>query len=188
MLFVSRAQWGAAPPSGLYTTVASTLGVKVHYEGTAVPADLAQPQNHGLCAGRVRAIQAAHMANTQEGWLDIAYNAMACPHGYVYEGRGPHHRTGANGNVPLNADHYAVCGMVGNSGLTEPTDLMLGAILDAIAWLRADGRAGPEIKGHRDGYNTDCPGVPLYAWVQQGAPRPTPAPPADRRRLDEEVR
>jgi hypothetical protein len=187
MLFVSRAQWGAVPPSGSYTTVDATLGVKVHYEGTAVPANLAQPQNHSLCAGRVRAIQAAHMANTSEGWIDIAYNAMVCPHGYVYEGRGPHHRTGANGNVQLNVDHYAVCGMVGNTGLVQPTDAMLGGILDAIAWLRSQGRAGPEIKGHKDGYPTDCPGVPLYAWVTAGAPRPA-APPADRRRLDEEVR
>lgn len=49
---------------------------------------------------------------------------------------------------------------------------MLGALLDAIEWLRQDGGAGPEIKGHRDGYPTDCPGDPLYAWVQAGAPRP----------------
>ena len=186
MLFVSRAQWGAAAPSGQYTMVATTLGVKIHYEGTAVPADLVLPQSHTLCAGRVRAIQAAHMANVKEGWIDIAYNAMVCPHGAVFEGRGAHHRTGANGNQALNVAHYAVCGMVGDSGLTQPTDLMLGGLVDAIAWLRAQGGAGAEVLGHRDGYPTDCPGDPLYAWVRAGAPRPH-APAADRRRLDEEV-
>lgn len=189
MLFVSRVQWGAKPPTGDYVTVATTLGVKIHYEGTPVPADLAQPQNHSLCAGRVRAIQKDHMENhPDEQWIDIAYNAMVCPHGYVFEGRGVHHRTGANGSVPLNTAHYAVCGMVGDSGLTQPTDLMLNGIRDAIEWFRTQGGAGPEIKGHRDGYNTDCPGDALYAWVQKGAPRPTPTPVADRRRLDEEVK
>nr|WTB30873.1 hypothetical protein OG781_16515 [Streptomyces sp. NBC_00830] len=67
--------------------------------------------------------------------------------------------------------HYAIVGLVGDSGLTEPIDAMLGAIGDGIELLRAHG-AGAEIKGHRDGYATACPGGPLYAWVQNGAPRP----------------
>src|SRR5690606_20045753 len=46
------------------------------------------------------------------------------------------------------------------------------AIRDGIDLLRRHG-AGGEIKGHRDGYATACPGGPLYAWVQKGAPRPT---------------
>ncbi|MGW7001447.1 peptidoglycan recognition protein family protein [Streptomyces sp. NPDC054933] len=186
MLLVTRAEWGAVAPSGSYTVVNSTLGVKVHYEGTPVPVDL--PAHHEWCSDRVRAIQAAHMADPTEHWIDIAYNAMVCPHGAVYEGRGLHHRTGANGNVPLNTAHYAVCGMVGSSGLTEPTQAMLIGLRDAIEWLRTQGGAGPEIKGHRDGYPTDCPGGPLYAWVLAGAPRPAPNPAADRRRLDEEVK
>lgn len=48
---------------------------------------------------------------------------------------------------------------------------MLGAIRDGIELLRKHG-AGAEIKGHRDGYATTCPGVKLYAWVKKGAPRP----------------
>ncbi|WP_051970607.1 peptidoglycan recognition protein family protein [Kitasatospora azatica] len=150
--------------------MASTQGVKVHYEGTEVPADL--PDHHEWCAGRVRDIQAAHLANTSEGWIDVAYNALVCCHGYVFEGRGLHHETGANGNQPLNRAHYAVCGMIGDSGLTQPTDALLNGLRDAIEWLQQYGGAGPEIKGHRDGYATDCPGDPLYAWVQAGAPRP----------------
>ncbi|MDH6116089.1 hypothetical protein ABH930_002048 [Kitasatospora sp. GAS204A] len=170
MQFVTRAEWGAQPPKQDWTYVASTQGVKVHYEGEPVPADL--PDHHEWCAGRVRDIQAAHMSNATQGWIDIAYTALACPHGYVFEGRGLHHENGANGNQPLNLAHYAVCALLGDSGLTQPTDAMLGGLLDAIEWLRQDGGAGPEIKGHRDGYPTDCPGDPLYAWVQAGAPRP----------------
>ncbi|MFI9272333.1 N-acetylmuramoyl-L-alanine amidase [Kitasatospora sp. NPDC052896] len=170
MQLVTRADWGAQPPRQDWTYVASTQGVKIHYEGSEVPADL--PDHHERCAGRVRAIQAAHLADPTEGWIDIAYNAMVCPHAYVFEGRGPHHETGANGNQSLNLAHYAVCGMVGDSGLTQPTDAMLNGLRDAVEWLRQQGGAGPEIEGHRDGYPTDCPGGPLYAWVRAGAPRP----------------
>jgi hypothetical protein len=170
MKFVSRAEWGAQPPKQPWTYVAGAQGVKVHYEGTEVPADLVD--HHELCAGRVRDIQAAHMADTTQGWIDIAYSGLSCCHGYVFEGRGLHHENGANGNQPLNLAHYAVCGMIGNSGLTQPTDDLLNGLRDAVEWLQQQGGAGPEIKGHRDGYATDCPGDPLYAWVQQGAPRP----------------
>jgi peptidoglycan hydrolase-like protein with peptidoglycan-binding domain len=170
MQLVTRAEWGAQPPKQAWTYVVGTRGVKVHYEGAPVPTDL--PAHHEWCAGRVRDIQAAHMSDPTEGWIDIAYNAVICPHGYVFEGRGPHHETGANGNQPLNLAHYAVCGMVGDSGLTQPTDDMLNGLRDAIDWLRQQGGAGGEILGHRDGYPTDCPGDPLYAWVRAGAPRP----------------
>lgn len=172
MDFVARAQWGAKPPRDDWTWIDRTSGVKVHYEGTAVPADLVGADQHGRCAGRVRDIQASHMANTAEKWIDIAYNAMVCPHGTVFEGRGAHHRTGANGNGTLNDAHYAVCAMVGSSGLVSPTTAQLGGILDAVAWLRSAGGAGPEIACHQDGYPTDCPGGPLTAWVRAGAPRP----------------
>lgn len=184
MKFVTRAGWGAKPPRYKLRHVESTQGVKVHYEGTAVPVLLALPGNHSLCDDRVRAIQASHLANTKEDYSDIAYNAMVCPHGYVFEGRGAHFETGANGNQTLNYAHYSVCGMVGDSGLVKPTDEMLHGIRDAIEWLRSSGGAGNEIKGHRDGYATDCPGEPLYAWVKKGAPRPStgattpPKPPA----------
>src|SRR5690606_6603240 len=72
----------------------------------------------------------------------------------------------------LNTGHYAVLGLVGSSGLVVPPDDMLHGIRDAIEYLREVGGAGPEIKGHRDGYATECPGEHLYAWVRRGAPRP----------------
>ncbi|WP_245642644.1 peptidoglycan-binding protein [Nonomuraea candida] len=107
---------------------------------------------------------------------------VACPHQKVFEGRGLHRLPAANG-PGLNAGHYAVLGLVGNSGLVQPPDAMLHAILDAIEHARQNGNAGKEIKGHRDGFATDCPGEPLYAWVKRGAPRPggngdPPTPPA----------
>jgi hypothetical protein len=173
MKLVTRAQLGW--PASAAPTQTSTKGVKVHYEGTAVSTKLLT--EHAECIAEWQAIRKSHLANTKEGYSDIAYNYGACPHGYLLEGRGIGKRTGANGNQPLNIAHYAIVGLVGSEGLTQPTDEMLGAIRDGIELLRQHG-AGTEIKGHRDGYATECPGGPLYAWVQKGAPRPAGTQPA----------
>ncbi|WP_460067408.1 peptidoglycan-binding protein [Streptomyces sp. YKOK-I1] len=167
MKLVTRAQLGW--PASAAPIQTSTLGVKVHYEGTPVSTKLLT--DHDACIAEWRAIRASHLANTKENYSDVAYNYAACPHGYLLEGRGIGKRTGANGNQDLNRAHYAIVGLVGDEGLTEPTDAMLGAIRDGIELLREHG-AGNEVKGHRDGYATSCPGGPLYAWVQKGAPRP----------------
>ena len=172
MHLVTRADWGAKPPRSPLVHIASTHGVKVHYEGAPVPSDLAKPENHVKCAGRVRDMQAAHLANHKENYSDIAYSFVVCPHGHVFEGRGLHKLQAANGNHQLNLHHYSVCGMVGDSGLTHPTNAQLAGIRDAIDLLRAKGGAGTEIKGHRDGFATECPGEPLETWVKKGAPRP----------------
>ncbi|MFJ4363297.1 peptidoglycan recognition family protein [Streptomyces chartreusis] len=169
MQLVTRTQLGW--PASAAPLQASTKGVKVHYTGSAVSTALAK--DHQRCIALWRDIRAAHLANKQENYSDVAYNYAACVHGYVLEGRG--RRTGANGNQTLNRAHYAVLGLIGSSGLTEPTDELLGAIRDAIEDLQKYG-AGKEIKGHKDGYATSCPGG--YAWVQKGAPRPGGSKPA----------
>lgn len=162
-------------PTSAAPTQAKTKGVKVHYEGTEVSTKLLA--DHKLCIAEWKAVRASHLANKVENYSDVAYNYAACVHGYVLEGRGVGRRTGANGNQTLNQQHYAVVGLIGSEGLTEPTDELLGAIRDAIEHLREHG-AGDEIKGHRDGYATSCPGGPLYAWVKEGAPRPGPVEPS----------
>jgi hypothetical protein len=167
MKFVSRKAWGARSPRAAAGRLASTKGVKVHYTGSTENAKMLT--DHGLCAPRVRRIQKDHMDGN--GWNDIGYTALVCPHGHVFEGRGRNRLPAANGEG-LNSGHYAVCGLVGNKGLVTPPSAMLGGIRDAIEWLRKEGEAGREIKGHRDGYATDCPGAALYAWVKKGAPRP----------------
>ncbi|GAA1221410.1 hypothetical protein GCM10009665_09520 [Kitasatospora nipponensis] len=173
MQLVTRADlgWPASPAADQPTT----LGVKIHYEGTPVSPDLLG--DHAKCLQEWQDIRASHLANKAEGYVDVAYNFAACPHGYLLEGRGLRKETAANGDQPLNHAHYAIVGLVGSQGLTQPTDAMLNALRDGIDYLRANG-AGEEVKGHRDGYATDCPGDALYGWVQAGAPRPggTPAP------------
>ncbi|AEW99851.1 hypothetical protein SCATT_p16580 (plasmid) [Streptantibioticus cattleyicolor NRRL 8057 = DSM 46488] len=175
---VTRQEWGARPwrePNGSIPYAGPRAGVKIHYLGTRYTFGA-----HDTCPAYVRRIQDSHM--DVDGWSDIGYSFVVCEHGYVFEGRGLKRRNSANGDVPLNEAHYAVCGLVGSEGDTRPTDDQLNGLRDAIELCRQDGPAGDEIKGHRDGYATECPGDTLYAWVRAGAPRPagsgTPAPPS----------
>ncbi|MBB2914845.1 hypothetical protein FHS43_006157 [Streptosporangium becharense] len=180
---ISRAAWGARAPSGSYTALAATRGVKVHYTGGHV--DPATLTDHNRCVAAVRGIQNGHMDGN--GWMDIGYSAVVCGHRKVFIGRGLHRVPAANG-PGLNGGHYAVLGLVGTSGVVAPPEAMLHGIRDAIEWLRDEGDAGAEIKGHCDGYATSCPGDALYAWVRAGAPRPsTTTPPAEPPTEEEEV-
>ncbi|MER6364969.1 peptidoglycan-binding protein [Kitasatospora sp. NPDC001527] len=164
MQFVSRAEWGARPPRNGHPAVLANRGVKVHYLGTRYSTG-----DHSTCAPYMRKLQRDHMDGN--GWADFAYNLGVCEHGFVFEGRGRNAQNSANGNTALNRDHFAVLAFVGDSGHTSPTADQINGIRDAIAYLRAHG-AGREIRGHRDGYATDCPGVPLYLLVQSGELEP----------------
>ncbi|WP_077058150.1 N-acetylmuramoyl-L-alanine amidase [Streptomyces sp. MP131-18] len=166
MEYVSRAGWGARAyrqPSGAIQYSRPRKGVKVHYLGGAY-----SDRPHSQCSAYVRQIQNQHMNGN--GWSDIGYSFVVCTHGTVYEGRGLKRRNSANGNTSLNEQHYAVLGLHGtNSG--EPGAKLLDGIRDAIDYCRKNGPCGSEIKGHKDGYATACPGPELYAWVRAGAPR-----------------
>ncbi|MEV7584381.1 N-acetylmuramoyl-L-alanine amidase [Streptomyces erythrochromogenes] len=172
MDLIRRSAYGL-PATSQAAFIASTEGTKVHYLGSEYLS-----RRHDLCDDYVRAIRASHLANKDEGYVDIAYTAAVCEHGSVYEGRGANRRCGANGTAALNSKHYAVVALVAKAGggLDTPTDAQLHGIRDAIEWLRAEGEAGDYIGGHRDGYATTCPGAPLYDWVKRGAPRPGGAP------------
>ncbi|MEV0972045.1 hypothetical protein [Microtetraspora glauca] len=93
MHFVTRKEWGARAPRGPHTPLPTARGVKVHYEGSTVPTALLA--DHAKCITTVRQIQAFHMDTN--GWNDIAYNLLVCPHRYVFEGRGAPILSAANG-------------------------------------------------------------------------------------------
>lgn len=168
MEFVSREDWGA-PATSAAGYLRSARGIKVHYLGTGY-----QGRLHSRCADYVRQVRAAHLADPVENYVDIAYTALVCQHRFVFEGRGTHKRPGANGSVELNGRDYAVCALLAKEGggLDTPTPDMLHGLVDAFEWLRRDGDAGLWLGGHRDGYNTECPGDRLYAWIEAGAHRP----------------
>lgn len=171
MTVESRASWGARASRGT-SYLASTKGVKGHYTGGVV--NVGTLTDHEKCRSAVRGIQNGHMDGN--GWNDIGYSMIACEHAAMI-GRGPHVLPAANG-AGLNSGHYAILVLVGTSGSATITDNMKIHFHEARDYLRANGNAGTEIKGHRDGYATDCPGPSVYPWIQAGAPKPSgPADP-----------
>lgn len=172
MKLVTTAEWGAnearnATPSS--HPIHSPRGVTLHWIGPGAGG----PWVHERCFRLVQSIERSHEVGN--GWGDIAYNALVCPHGYVFEGRGPGVRSSANGDTGPNLSHYAVC-YLGGEG--DPfTDDGKQGFRDAIGWLRSEGGAGPEVNGHRDHKATACPGDVIYAWLRSGGAEPSPPAP-----------
>lgn len=162
--FISRKDLGW-PPSAAPSKTKKTLGIKIHYEGTHSPV-----RGHSYCKGYWTGIRNSHLANKAEGYSDVAYSMAVCRHGYVMEGRGIGYRTGANGNQTLNGNHDSVVVLYGTNDDAVSAEVVQG-LKEAIQYLRSGG-SGTEIKGHRDGYPTLCPGGPLYAYVKNGKLNP----------------
>lgn len=172
MDYVSREELGW-PPSAAPSQAVPVAGVKVHYEGTGVP-EVA----HDKCAGRWTAIRNSHLANTAEGYSDVAYNWAVCNHGTIYEGRGWGKQTGANGSQALNRPVNAILWMGGTGGVTVPSAAAVASIKELIRDLRSKG-AGTFIGGHRDGYATSCPGDAMYSLVKSGQLEPDKPEPVE---------
>lgn len=176
-LLITRAEWGARPARGGIGTI-SPEGITVHYNG---PAFGGFPWDHGRCGQLVRATQAFHLDG--RGWADVAYTAMVCPHGFVFEGRGVRQRTAAQGTNAGNARSLALMFLAGEG---EPATDEARAV--AIWWANEVARL-PLRWAHRDWHSTACPGAPLTAWTRSGfippglgttptAPPPPPPVPA----------
>ncbi|HEY0701067.1 MAG TPA: peptidoglycan recognition family protein [Micromonospora sp.] len=157
--FVSKEEWGstlghqATPASH---PIGATHGVTLHWEGPHM-GDFP----HSACAGKVRGIERFH--EQTRGWADLAYSAVVCPHGFIFEGRGVGTMTAANGDTDTNDDWYAVCYLGGTGdGFTEAGKAGMHA---AVTWLRAKGGAGRQVNGHRDHKATACPGDEIYRWL-----------------------
>lgn len=172
MKFVSRSDWGARDAGGITSAPTMTRGVAVHWLGPG-----SSVADHAGCAAQMRQVQAYHVDSN--GWADFAYNAAACRHGYVFEGRGPRVRNAANGGgrragADANAAWASILYIEGTDGpglTAEGQD----AINDAAEWL---GVAAGEWLGHRDFLSTECPGDRIYGWVHAGHPRSTGKAPA----------
>jgi len=168
MKFVSTLEWGANESkdatADAYPINSPTKGITIHWTGTGYGGTW----DHSRCASIVRGIERSHEYGN--GWGDIAYNLLVCPHGYVFEGRGANVRSAANGYTTVNREWYAVCylGGVGD----KFTRAGKRGLRDAVAYLREHGNAGRLVNGHRDHKATDCPGNAIYIWLKNdGAER-----------------
>lgn len=161
--YVTLAQAGVPPIVGASTAI-TPAGVTFHYGGDA----LGWPWPHSRCSSIWRAWDSYHRS---KGWVGIAYSHGACPHGFVYEGRGSGVRTAAQGTNDGNNRSYAVVAMIGAG---DPlTDECKVAMLDARALLMLGRKpAGATIWPHHAWHSTSCPGAPVDDWIAGGCPRP----------------
>lgn len=159
MNFVTRARWGAkAPTSRIPWVWDDVLGIAVHWPGGNTPND------HSQCDDVVRSEQANQM-NTR-GYRDIAYNALICKHGYVYEGRWFNDESGANGTTAGNQTYFAVSFLV---GLTEePPQVMYDAFKEVRALVLAKQPHATAIQPHSHFVQDQCPGDRLRAAIAAG--------------------
>lgn len=168
VVLVPRKDWAHRQISdSAFATVGRTRGVKLHYTGGTLSTKVVD--DHGECVRRMRGYVDGHLS---QGWTWGGYTGCVCGHKdsrgryLLNEWRGIGRLPAANG-PGLNSQHQAILVLVGSSGHTVPTADQVAAARDAVAYVRARGH-GNEVKGHRDGYATSCPGQPLYDLLKAG--------------------
>jgi hypothetical protein len=197
--YVTRAQWGAVPPSNRISYADKVDMTVVHH--TAGNNTYTREQAPGI----VRGIQRYHMDS--QGWSDIGYNALVDRFGTIYEGRagglewavvGAHARNYNTGSFGVS--------VMGNFENVDAPQAAYDALIRIIAWKSTIHRMDPlgtttrtyngtllrTISGHRDMGQTACPGLIRHRmWeLRLGAADATvvlegsgngrpPSPPAD---------
>lgn len=146
--FDTRADIGLRPPRGRSTNIdPSKGGVTKHGIGFKVTI-----KGHDDCRKLWRRIQDIHMDTNK--WVDVAYNAAFCRHGFVLAGRGSGVRSAANGTTKGNYEYLAFV------YLGSPDDVLTPEAENAMAWLVAEARqdgAGSEVRPHSFHKATSCP-------------------------------
>lgn len=151
MNIIDRAEWGArAPRSRSTVSWGDRTEFVVHY-------------SDGPTTQSVRSIQDFHMDGN--GWSDIGYNFLVDVQGRIYEGRG---WLTVGAHAPdHNSSGIGVC-MIGRDGDATPAaKRSIRALYDEA--VRRKGHTLRQL-GHRDVYNTSCPGDQLWNWVHDGMP------------------
>jgi hypothetical protein len=105
-----------------------------------------------------------------QGWSDIAYNFLECPHGYTFEGRGINVINGANGTNSGNRSSHAICCLAGEGNPFSNAEKI--GFRDCVHHISEKAPAPKTCKGHRDHKATACPGDVRYKWVHDGMPVP----------------
>lgn len=146
--------WGAARAS----YAPCNQGLVIHYDGGNT--GLAR-KPHSACVTYWKNTRKFHMNGN--GWADIGYSYGACPHGYVFEGRGWQKNQAAQ---PGGNTTWTSCTLM--SGPAEnPTEAQINAVRELNVYLQKKDLK-ERFRGHRDFFATACPGTKLYAMVKDG--------------------
>lgn len=170
--YVKRGYFGWGPSGG--ASANPKKGLVIHYDGSNQ--GLAK-KSHSACVSYWKTTRKLHMTSPSRRWADIGYSFGACPHGYVFEGRGPRREQAAQPGG--NRDYYSCTLMSGPS--EKPTSVQIEAVRQLRSWLRKNYGIATTVKCHRDFIATSCPGTILTNLVRTGTfsmgPKTTPKPP-----------
>lgn len=162
--------WKAVPPKEAVTVLgARPTRIIVHHTDTPNTSDTSLAQAQSLA----RSIQAYHINNN--GWIDSGQHFTISRGGYVLEGRhrsleaaqgGTRHVVGAH--CPGQNEVAVGIENEGNYSAGGPPSALYTQLVALCAWLcERYGIPSTELYGHRDFYNTSCPGDVLYGQLPQ---------------------
>lgn len=162
--FDKREVWSAKAPTSSTTPwkQGTPKGLVVHWVGGGAMNLHTKP--HTACLAAVRSIESYEMSR---GYISIAYNLLACPHGILIEGRGLSCEGAANGGG-VNNLYASICLLMGQG------DPFLDEYKPAVAAARD--LFGGSLLSHRQVNATQCPGDAVADWVFAQAPQPVQMP------------
>lgn len=171
--FFDRSVWTSTPRPvrALVDLDAKILvGLAIHYTGSASPlgstATLAQSINR-LEAER-RDHTTASKSDPSKPWADIAYQAAISQSGDIFDCRGITYQSAANGSQESNRKYGAVTFLIGVGDVPSLRAVNAFQAWYRSVWLHRWPRA-TRIVGHRDLYQTACPGDPLCSLIRTNA-------------------
>ncbi|XP_026476995.1 peptidoglycan-recognition protein LB-like [Ctenocephalides felis] len=163
---VTRAQWGAKPPTNVQHITSTLSHVIIHHSVSPGPCG---GSGQATCASAMKSMQNYHQQTN--GWADIGYSFAVGGDGKIYQGRGwkvvGAHAPGYNFNS------VGIC-LIGNWSDKLPSQAMLTAVKNLISCGVAEGHLKKDyvLLGHRQAVSTECPGNKLYAeistWPHKG--------------------
>lgn len=140
-------------------------GMVAHYNG---PATGLNSRSHDSCRQYWDNTRDFHINGN--GWPDIGYSYMVCPHGIVLEGRGKEKVQAAQ---PGGNETYTSC-TFGIGGNEVPTDAALQGWALLRQWLKGQIGLGSTVYPHSHFISTDCPGPKISPMVSNGTLSKTP--------------
>ena len=187
----SRAAWGA--DESLRKGVPSYGRVQVGFvHHTDSPNTYAPSEVPAM----IRGIYAYHIQS--QGWDDIGYNFIVDRFGRTWEGRYGGMDRAVIGAQTMNYNSVSMgVSALGNFETATVPSAVTNAFKRIFAWkfslsgipatggVVVNGKLFPRVAGHRDGFQTACPGRYMYAKLPEmrsgaaalmGAPAPAPAP------------